>query len=287
MVTSFRMPGASKRYLDKSLTRRFRLRVISGLLFFVTIAGCFYGLSHTTRADAINNTDFVTTWKTDNEGTSNSSSITIPTDPSWGGYTYNYSVDWNNDGTPDETGITGDVTHDFGSPGTYTIRISGDFPRIFFDASGDAKKILEVNQWGNIQWRSMSSAFAGASNLTIPATDVPDLSQVTEMAQMFLWATSFNQPLDNWDVSNVTNMSNMFYGATSFNQPLDSWDVSNVTDMYSMFGATQFNRPLDSWDVSNVTNMYAMFSSTPFNQPLDSWDGSTVTDMGGMFYGAT
>ena len=48
--------------------------------------------------------------------------------------------------------------------------------------------------------------------------------------------------ISNWDVSNVTNMREMFLHATSFNQPLNNWDVSNVTDMRRMFnGARSFN----------------------------------------------
>jgi len=47
---------------------------------------------------------------------------------------------------------------------------------------------------------------------------------------MFEGATSFNQPLNDWDISNVTDMSNMFNGASSFNQDLTSWDVSNVEE---------------------------------------------------------
>ena len=43
---------------------------------------------------------------------------------------------------------------------------------------------------------------------------------------MFNRATSFNQPLNNWDVSKVTSMESMFWGATSFNQPLNNWNVS-------------------------------------------------------------
>lgn len=61
-----------------------------------------------------NNTDFVTTWKTNNNGSSGPTSITIPTHP---GSTYSYYVDWNNDGDftdSDETSAyTGPVTHDF------------------------------------------------------------------------------------------------------------------------------------------------------------------------------
>ena len=89
--------------------------------------------------------DFVTTWKTDNPGTSNDFSITIPTI----GTGYNYDVDWDNDGTFDELGLSGSVTHNFGVAGTYTIRIQGAFPRIFFNYSGDRKKILSIDLMGN------------------------------------------------------------------------------------------------------------------------------------------
>ena len=101
-------------------------------------------------------TDFVTTWKTDNPGTSNSSSITIPTE----GTGYNYEVDWDDDGTFDQTGITGDVTHDFGVPGEYTIRIRGDFPQIYFTFPSDNTKLIRVDQWGTNPWRSMQNKFA-------------------------------------------------------------------------------------------------------------------------------
>ena len=46
------------------------------------------------------------------------------------------------------------------------------------------------------------------------------MSNVTSMWGMFWGATSFNQPLNNWNVSNVRYMGGMFNRATSFNQPL-------------------------------------------------------------------
>ena len=56
---------------------------------------------------------------------------------------------------------------------------------------------------------------------------------------LFSNSHSFNQSLNDWDVSNVTNMKDMFEEANSFNQPLNNWNVSKVTDMCSMFsGAT-------------------------------------------------
>ena len=42
------------------------------------------------------------------------------------------------------------------------------------------------------------------------------------MTSMFNGASSFNQPLNNWDVSNVTDMHEMFCEAISFNQPLNN-----------------------------------------------------------------
>ena len=70
--------------------------------------------------------------------------------------------------------------------------------------------------------------------------------QVTNMAEMFYDAKSFNQPLNNWNVSNVTFMNRMFNGARSFNQPLNNWNVSNVDPeclQTYMFEWT-FNQPL-------------------------------------------
>ena len=52
------------------------------------------------------------------------------------------------------------------------------------------------------------------------------------MSYMFNDASSFNQPLNNWNVSNVTRYVWIcFEGATSFNQNLGNWNVSNVTTM--------------------------------------------------------
>ena len=57
----------------------------------------------------------------------------------------------------------------------------------------------------------MNRAFQGCQNLTIEAAaGTPDLSNVTDMSEMFYRATTVNQGLSGWDVSNVTDMSSMF-----------------------------------------------------------------------------
>ena len=162
----------------------------------VTIILCFF--IYTISAQ-----NFITTWKTDNPGTSSATSITIPTIS--GGY--NYDVDWDNDGVFDELGVTGSVTHDFLSAGNYTIQIRGNFPRIFFNNGGDKEKILSVDQWGDGKWTSMEKAFYGCKNLEVNAADVPDLSMATSMKYMFSGAASLNQSLNSWDVSTITDMS--------------------------------------------------------------------------------
>ncbi|WP_121665913.1 BspA family leucine-rich repeat surface protein [Mesonia aquimarina] len=255
------------------------------------------------------NQPFITTWGV---SSFDGLDITIPTK----GTGYNYTIDFG-DGTV-ENNVTGDVSHTYNSSGIYTVSITGDFPRIcfgnyWFTTSNMEDKIASVEQWGDIQWYSMSEAFYGCDNLNINATDIPDLSQVTDMSSMlrevnfinssinnwdvsnvtnmsylFAYADSFNQPLDNWDVSSVINMESMFWEAYSFNQSIDNWDVSNVTNMVGMFSnAAAFNQDIENWDVSNVTNMAGMFSSTGvFNKSLNNWNTSNVTDMSGMFKNA-
>ena len=251
----------------------------SFILIALASAVAFYGFSaHTAVAYPAD--EFVTTWKTDNPGTSNSTSITIPTT----GTGYNYQVDWDNDGVFDQSGITGNVTHDFGSAGTKTIRIKGSFPRIYFNNTGDKSKILSVEQWGTNAWTSMNRSFYGASNLVINAADTPNLTSVTDMQLMFQEAASLGGGTGNWswNTSTVTNMAQLFQGAANFNKNIGSWNTSNVTTLASTFrNAIVFNQDISSWDTSSVTTMYYTFgNAASFNQPIGIWNTSKVTDIG-------
>ena len=231
---------------------------------------------------------FVTKWFTGNSGGSSNTSIYIPT---YNGASYNFDIDWDNDGVFDVSNQTGSVTHDFGVEDTVTIRIRGVFPRIYFngEVANDRYKILSIEQWGYNPWTSMSYAFEGCTNLEIAATDAPNLWGVSSMNDMFRSCLSMNSNIDHWDVSNVINMESLFYRAVAFNQPLNSWDVGNVTNMSAMFHrCDNFNQPLNDWDVSNVTAMPVMFyEAFAFNQPLDNWDVGKVENLASMFSGAT
>ncbi len=147
-------------------------------------------------------------------------------------------------------------------------------------------KLLEVVQFGTVEWRSMNDMFLGCQKMVFAeGIDTPDLTKVTDMSKMFADCSTFNQPLEKWEVSKVTNMREMFWGCSTFNQPLNHWDVSKVTDMRYMFEKCRaFNQPLEKWDVSKVHSMYGMFwDCSAFNQPLEKWDVSTVHNMYGMF----
>ena len=131
----------------------------------------------------------------------------------------------------------------------------------------------------------MNMAFYGCENMEYNATDIPNLSQVESMYNMFSTCYLFNGNIDNWDVSNVTDMYGVFIGARAFNQPLNSWNVANVTTISAMFlGADAFDQPLNNWNTSNVTNMSRTFEQTDiFNQDINGWDVTNVTNMSGMF----
>ena len=228
-----------------------------------------------TIRDAPSSSDFVTTWRT----IAPNEPITIPV----GGHAGTYNIDWG-DGTV-STAVSGDQTHTYAAPGDHTVRISGDFARIYLGSdAANAAKLVSIDQWGDIQWSSMESAFAGASNMIHKAADAPDLSGVTDMSSMFSRTFSFNGDISSWDVSGVTDMSSMFSRTFSFNGDISSWDVSSVTDMSGMFqGARSFNGNISTWNVFSATDMSSMFSHTFFNQDISEWDVSSVTDMSSMF----
>lgn len=259
----------------------------------------------------------------------------------------NFTIAWEEVGYPQHNATLTNITStkqvliDFGTalnPNTneikYRIKVSngnGIFQQLRFGQStvspitqdtplfynlGSADKLLEVEQWGTIQWTSMFCAFVGCNSLKITATDIPNFSGTTDLSYMFYnapnlivspsfytWNTStiknfqamfgysyqqvindtFNAPF-YWDTSAGENFSYMFYGRRAFNQNISNWNMISAINLKYMFsGTTAFNQSLNNWNVSNVTNMSHMFYGSPYNQPLNNWNTSSVTDMSGMF----
>src|SRR3546814_6994018 len=155
----------------------------------------------------------------------------------------------------------------------------------FFERSNDDKsKILAVNNWGTISWSGFQ--FNGCSNLKVTATDIPDLSGVTDLSWGFSKSGVDEIPnINGWNMSNVTNLGSFLQHVTGFNQSLSDWDVSKVTDMSFRFdGANSFNQPLDSWDVSSMEQFDYMFrNASSFNQSLGAWNLASLVGGVGVF----
>ena len=218
-------------------------------LIFLVVFFAFHAQAQTKKP-------FITTWET----TTANESITIPT----AGIGYSYTVNWG-DGSTDNTTHTGAASHTYSKAGTYRVTISGTFPRIRFGTFDDdgvsistraADQIRTVEQWGDQMWAFSSWAFAFCSNLTINATDTPDLSNTMSFSQMF-YESSLNGDISKWNVSSVTNMQAMFL-ESSFNGDISEWDISSITNMRNMFlsntsmSSENYDKLLIGWSTLNT-----------------------------------
>ena len=274
-------------------------RALIVLAFSLIVAGvrCSSGINSKTDP-GITGSSFVTRWNTDVTGDNvktRRKQIKLPLSRDG---VYDFVVSWGDGKTERITRHNqAGIKHTYAARGEYEVTITGicegfgfEYDFDSFTSVGDCAKLLDVSQWGSVKLHNGGFQFANCTNLSgFSASDIPDLSSVTDTRRMFEDAVSFNQGIGSWDVSSVTDMSGMFLGASAFNQDIGSWDVSSVTDMQDMFrGAHSFNQDIGSWDVSSVTDMSDMFlDASAFNQDIGSWDVGSVTYMPGMFAGAS
>jgi len=193
-------------------------------------------------------------------------------------FAYDYVIDWGDDSALETE--EGSASHIYKTSGEVFIKIYGKLPAVEMCSIDSESMLLDVVQWGQNEWLSMEKMFASCLALeSFSAEDVPNLSQVSSMSNMFNSAPLFNGNVADWNVSNVKNMAWMFAGVTTFSNDLSSWDVSSVEDMSHMFTwAWQFNGDISMWDVKNVTNMESMFyGAALFDKDLSRWDVSNVS----------
>lgn len=202
--------------------------------------------------------DFVFTMAT----TGAAETVTIPCQDAG---TFNAVIDWG-DGSGTSTITTfndADLAHEYASAGDHEIKISGTFPNIYFNNTGDKLKLKSVEQLGVVGWITLNRAFFGCSNMTAFAGGNVNTSAVTNMSFALRGCSSLTSiDLSGFNTSAVTDMSQMFNtcsGLTSLD--VSSFDTASVTDMNAMFYDCNSVTSLDlsNFDTSLVANMSEMF----------------------------
>ena len=195
---------------------------------------------------------FIISVKTNNTGTSQTNQFTIPTL----GTGYNYNI-VTSDGQ-NITGLTGSTTITFSSVGTYDIFISGIFPQLYFNNTGDRLKLLNLKNFGIYGSGSTSqlSAFFGCNNMVISATDIGNFNNVTNFSQAWWNCSSLTSfPLIN--TSNGTIFSLTWLGCSG----LTSFPLIDTVKGTNFSQAWQFCSSLTSFPLLNLNKVTSFFQA--------------------------
>jgi hypothetical protein len=160
------------------------------------------------------------------------------------GSIYNFDVDWG-DGSSETITTDTDVTHVYPSSGTYQIAITGVFPKIFFNRTGDTLKLLSVDNWGiygldNIgnMTVNQSSAFARCNNNSSIANDVDNINLITNGFRMFEDNALSVLP-ENLTLNALIDGGNMFGGNSLESLPANM-ALSSLVLGSDIFGSGMF-----------------------------------------------
>ena len=94
----------------------------------------------------------------------------------------NITIDWGDGASTSTHTNAAFPTHTYGSAGTYTIIVAvndgaKDIGEMYMNGSHASRTLIRtITNWGEGKWESFDRSFRGATNLTIPANDEPDLS---------------------------------------------------------------------------------------------------------------
>jgi len=188
-------------------------------------------------------------------GSSGSSSFKLPLGSAG---TYNFDIDWG-DGSSDT--ITdyrqSEITHTYGSSGSYLVEITGTCEFFSFGHGGDKLKMLDVENWGGTNLTiNHRYAFWCCANLTSSATDSPTVSG--DIGFMFKQCGSIVSGLAGWDLLSVTEMTSFMESSTSYNEDISGWNVSNITTFSNFlrrangFSTSNYDALLIGWSAQTV-----------------------------------
>jgi hypothetical protein len=224
---------------------------------------------------------FVSTWKTDYAGVSNSDQITIPAHL-YG--SYDCIVDWG-DGTQDTITTYDDPawTHTYPSIGSYTVTITGVFTNIRFNTGGDRLKITEISEWGGYVQGNTTGGFAGCENLNISATDALVVQGAGGFGLFDTCTSLVDVYAENWDLSACNNLTQTFINCSSLQRVfLASWDVRGVLSFNAMFRgcASLVFVDMSNWVTTSATSIRYMFRgcTSVVSINMINFDFTNITD---------
>lgn len=232
--------------------------------------------------------NFITVWDTTkiSSGSSPNNTIVLPLLTAG---SYDFTVDYG-DGSGQKrvtSATSADRIHNYATPGTYRVTITGKLVGWAFNRGGDRNKLINIERWGTFNpGPQVDGVFAGCENLTVSATDAPDLTGVTSLRSFFADAPGVNPFVGGWDLKDVQTIDEMFRGVRSFSgSGVESWNTSNVLSMAGTFRNTEsFNGDVSGWNVGNVRSFRRTFSGAQaFNRDLSGWNvrgsGTSVQNM--------
>ena len=232
---------------------------------------------------------FITSWKTDNAGTSTSAQIKLPFII---GYTPDVYVYWGDDSNSYITVYNqAETTHTYSVAGTYTVKMVGVNGIMQFANVGDRLKMLTISQWGCFKMGNSGYQFYGCENLTVSATDAPDLSATTILDYAFSRCYLLNMDVSNWNMSTIISVFSMFKNCWVFNHPLTGWVLASCTNFVSFLQyAYLFDQDISGINVTSATNMTSAIdesgiSTLNYSNALKVW--ALLTVQTGVVFGAT
>lgn len=201
-------------------------------------------------------------------------------------------IDWGDGTVTLYEGDVQDKTHTYTTTETVTAEVSIIVGSFKSDNTGlFITALVNLKEWGDNEFRGLN--FYGCSNMVITATDVPNLSKLSNLLNLFINCTSLTvvPNINLWEVGHITNFNSAFRSCTQLTMDLSDWDMSSVTGggMYRMFyNAQSFNSDLSGWVISGITNLEQTFENCYlFDSDLSGFDVSLVTTFQSTFHSAS
>lgn len=207
---------------------------------------------------------------------------------------YNFTVDWGDKKTNHITSWNQkEVVHSYPREGTYTITITGTIRGWSFQGSDDKSKIVNILQWGDLDFNNSLRAFEACINLRITALDAPILAKTYQLDNYFrncnsLGASKFN----TWNTVTITSLKGTFMNS-NIDSDLSRWVVVSLQDGQDMMlgvelSLSNYEKLLESWSHQkfregieiNFGNSQYRIDSVDAKKELEDVYKWTITDGG-------